>query len=214
MIYHVCDSAAVNPTRACYASLIEYKRGSVRNKLAVIEETPASYVWDMVIDEIDALETMGQSIPWARISTNGSVPNADHITPRFITRLRDALTLLNSLDMPIHFSVESASKARLYRKHVGDLVCVRESARTAQRFITADGAVSTTGGERGDKLRVRIDKSKELCRKRTVATGRPAYPCPAIMATFRLKLRERSKESAKSHCGGCKLCAEARFEIV
>jgi len=211
---HHWQSTAKHATRACYASMIEYKRGSVRNKLAVLEETPASYVCDRAIQEIDALETMGQQIPWARISTNGSVPNAYHITPRFVDRFRALLSRLIERGAPIHLPVESASKAQVYRKLVGDLVCVRESAQTDHRFIHANGPVSTSGGERGDKLRERIAKSRELCRKRTEATGRRAYVCPAILATFRLKLRERSRTAPKPHCGKCTLCADSRVDIV
>ena len=146
----------------------------------------------------------GESIPWLRFSTFGSVPNR----PLSAGEVSAFVTLVRSfLDgTPVHFPVETADKARRFRSiaaiHNLPLV-VRESCQTDARAAEclAQGLPSSRIAYHGR------NKRERLANAMLSAKGTGAAVCPAIASTI-LK-RNRIK------CGQCTLCAQSsRIQII
>ncbi len=206
---HHPESIAPDADRACYAAKLEFQRASVRGKLSRHEAMPAYAVCGAALLEIQTLLSFGHHIPWVRFSVSGSVPKQSDADRLFRAQLRTLVAFCRDNDIPIHFPVESSAKARFYREVLGELVAVRESAQSPERFVSADGPVSVVAT--GKTLRERLDNAHTLCAERREATGRKSAVCPAITSTFRRKLGENREPV---HCGKCTLCANPLVDIV
>jgi len=212
---------------ACYAVRAEVRpdRVELTNKLIRHEKMPAYAICGMALYEIQKLVSRGKVIPWIRFSTNGSLPSASAVRndKLFKTQFRVLVQWCVNHGIPIHIPVESNRKARFYRSLVGDLVTIRESVQNEKRFNTAVGAVSIAVGA-GLKLRERIDYAKRAAKLRSDKTGRKTIVCPAVMASFKFKLKNRGLDAAaksklktrysKAKCGACTACANSLTDIV
>lgn len=221
-----CQHHPVN-NGACYAVRAEIRpdRVQMANKLARHEAMPAWQICGKAIVEINDILRRGHVIPWARISTNGSLPKANKARKDklFCSQFRSLVKLCVENGVPVHIPVESNKKARFYRSIVGDLVTIRESVQNVKRFESAKGAVSIAVGA-GEKLRDRIEIARETAKTRTENTGRKTVVCPAVVASFNYKLKNRGLKQvertelktrySKAKCGACTACAQSTIDIV
>lgn len=212
---------------ACYAVRAETRpdRKELTKKLEGHEAMPAYKVCGKALIELRELTRRGYSIPWVRFSTNGSLPSAKKVRENklFRTQFRKLVEFCVENEIPVHIPVESNKKARFYRSLVGDIVTIRESIQNKKRFESAVGAVSIAVGA-GKKLNDRIDSAREVSRNRTEKTGRKTVVCPAVVSSFRYKLKNRGLSAAKktelknryskAKCGACTACAQSDVDIV
>ncbi len=215
-----------NNNGACYAVRVEIRpdRKGLTDKLARHEAMPGWMICGKAIIEIKKLLSRGYTIPWARFSTNGSLPKPSEIRndKLFRTQFRALIKLLSDNAIPMHLPVESNKKARFYRSLVGDLVAIRESIQKKSRFESAVGAVSIVVGT--GKLRERIETARKTAKQRTENTGRKTIVCPAVVASFKFKLKNRGLTTeqktelksryGKAKCGACTACSDPCCDIV
>jgi len=191
----------------CYAENVE-KRVDRKQLLAKLERHEAANPAQLTRKATKELEKRS-TVPWLRISTNGSVPfwaNAE-----FAGELVELLRIARFKGAGIHFPVESQQKAQHYRTIVGDLCTVRETCQTEERWLTADGASSFVAGDFSMTPRERVALAKRLCVLRTESTGRTCKVCPAVAHQH---LHGRKIKNEKTKCGSCTLCDRKDVDIV
>ena len=189
------ESTAANPTRGCYAVTVEHRpdRQPLTRKLDRHENTRPDHILSRAIAELSA---MRNPPPWLRISTAGSLPpDPGPAMAAQWRRLADYITTAGLRDRH-HIPVETAHKAAQYRA-IDRRLTIRESVQTADRWLSARGAVSTVAGVPGMPLLKRIDAARDTAKARRLATGRPTGVCPAVVQTFRIKLWLAGREGAK-----------------
>jgi hypothetical protein len=232
-------NAGEGGSEVCYAVGIEQRgdRAQLANKLDRHEQTPASRIVGAALVELEreALYDI-PARPWFRFSTGGSLPSprraaADRL---FIPRIVALLTFLAKRGTPVHLPVESAKKARWYRRMIGGLAVVRESLQTPrmtpdtiENHPIPDGPVSFTAGEdvpAGPNKRGRvIAAARAAAAAWARRTGRKTVVCPAVVVSFLSRSKAtcggRSKEQidlwrAGAKCGACTACALAHIDVV
>jgi hypothetical protein len=178
---------------------------------------PAWRVCGAALVELQAIEQRGKTIPWVRISTDGSVPQPEDADTLFVAQFKTLLKWCAQRSIPVHFPVESANKASFYRSIVGDIVTVRESLQTDGLHTTTKNAVSLTAGRHitsGPNIRQRrAEHARQVAKERFFATGRKTIVCPAIVSSW----KARTKDGANTtliKCGDCTACANSRLDIV
>ena len=188
----------------CYAVHSEKMKPSIatsgkRKRLVGFEACCLEYA-----AQIKRRTDKGESIPWLRFSTFGSVPNRP-LSPSEVTAF---VLLVRSFpeNTPVHFPVETADKARRFRSiaalHNLPLV-VRESCQTDARAAEclAQGLPSSRIAYAGKNKRERLANAMLSAK----ATG--AVVCPAIASTILKRTRIK--------CGQCTLCAQpSRVQII
>ena len=204
----------------CYAVTTEqrFDRVQLSNKLVRHEALNPAMICGRAIVELQDLLRRGFTIPWFRFCTNGPLPKVKIARKNklFLTQFRKLVELLVANDIPVHLPVETHAKAKFYRSIVGDLITVRESLQDVKRFNTAKGSVSFVVGV--GTLPERIEQARAAAKSRTDSTGRKTIVCPAVVAGFQKKLKNRGlniveKEDLKARyskqkCGACKACAQ------
>jgi hypothetical protein len=214
---HHPDSTAKDATKQCYAVRIEIRpdRIQLKGKLERHENMPPALVCNRATLEIITAVERGIVIPWARISTAGSLPQPEDVREdkAFRDAFRRLLETCRQYGIPVHIPVETYEKARFYRALAGDLVVIRESAQSDRRFLRAKGAVSVVGGTPEMSRLERVEKSRELAAKRRELTGRKTVVCPAITNSFAAR-RDPSKKNDRAKCGACVACSLAHIDIV
>jgi hypothetical protein len=212
------DNPSPQANRACYAARTEKRpdRSQLAEKLRRHEGRPPALLIGAALVELRQLVERGQVPPWIRLSTNGSLPKPKQASPLFIAQLRAFLAYAKDQSIAIHFPVESRRKARFYRRHVGDLVVVRESLQGVKAVETAEGPVSLVAGaeiQTGKGIRKRrVEAARALARRRREATGRKCIVCPAVVVSF--FYRSDPDRRAKAKCGRCTACAEAHVDVI
>lgn len=205
--------------KACYAATGEhsFKGAYTLAKLVRHEQWGPAQVIGKATYELQELIRKGQTIPWVRISTNGSIPQPWEATPLFISQLRTFLKIALAHGAKIHFPVESAAKAEFYREKVGDLVCVRESLQSVDAITETSGAVSFVVGaeivDGPDIYQRRVDAAKAAAKLRKHATGRNTIVCPAVTSSWKRRTKA-GKNSAPIKCGLCPLCSNRDADVV
>lgn len=223
---------------ACYAWIVEKRHDRVQlaEKLDRHESLPPSQIVGAALVELSRAIIHGKAPEWLRISTNGAVPEpADALADRrFIPLLREFLGTAAAAGIPVHFPVESAEKAEFYRRHVGDLVTIRESVQTADmsaetisEHAIPSGACSFTAGENvgaGPNKRARILAAAAAAAAAWARrTGRKTIVCPAVRVSFLSRTKTgrgaRNAEQVKqwrnaAKCGSCTACALAHVDVV
>jgi hypothetical protein len=205
----------------CYAYNTEqrFDRVELRQKLARHERSDPAAVVAKATDEV---RRRRKPIPWFRFSTNGSLPKPQDATPEFVDNLRELTELLDEKGVPVHFPVESPSKARFYRRVLKWRVVVRESAQTLRRFLYAAGAVSYVAGDRTMSIKERLVEAKRVARLRTEKTGQKVIVCPAVASRYYATIKNLEETgryknvagSPKAKCGACTACAMPDVSIV
>jgi hypothetical protein len=218
--YHPKNVDGAKDTR-CYAYNTEqrFDRVELKKKLARHEDANPTEVVERAIGEVTRRR---RKISWFRFSTNGSVPKPQDCTPEFVSSLRDLTQLLQDKDVPVHFPVESPSKARFYRRVLSFRVVVRESCQNLRRFLHAAGAVSFVAGNRTMNIRERMVEAKRLARLRTEKTGRKCVVCPAVATRYYASLKQIEQTgrfrnvsgSPKAKCGNCVACAQPGVDVI
>jgi len=211
---HHPDSTAEEADRACYAVKLE-ARPDRQPLLAKLQRAgamdPAQLVGKALL-ELQALELKDKLPDWLRLSTDGSVPQPDDVGPLFISQLRALLSWCRSHGVRVHFPVETAAKAKYYRRAVGDLVIVRESAVSAGRFLRASEPSSAVAGAAGTSYRDRIDAARWLAKAKR-DRGQRAIVCPAVVAGFRSRMKNGRKND-RAKCGPCDACSRDDIHVV
>ena len=210
--HHPCNAAA-GSTATCYALRAELRpdREELLHKLQRHEITDPAELVLRAFQEIQHRVNKGDTPPWLRISTNGSVPQPDEASWKFFDRLRLLLAYCREHNIPAHLPVETAEKAGVYRAALGRTTVVRESVGSVEDFLTARGPVSCTVGRRDQSRLERLADSERVAKMRSGKTRRHVIVCPAIAMRYR---SPENKPSAKAKCGNCKACALARFDTV
>lgn len=241
---HHPDSAAENPTHACYAAKVEQRgdRIPLLNKLKRHAKQGATFVCNAALLELQKIHLAGQQVAWLRLSTGGSLPQPADVTDSLRQALRALLTYCRQTGIDVHIPVETNEKAEFYRSIIGDLACIRESLQESGSHTTAENAVSWVAGDditTGRNIRQRrIAAAMQQAAERRQATGRKTIVCPAVVAGFRLKTSQAILQGAKrrnnaadieaaaaevdrrrqadkrSKCGSCKACSLSGCDIV
>jgi hypothetical protein len=225
-----CDKRCPHLCTVCYAQNVE-KRGDripLKNKLARHQKMSPALLCGRALVELQTMAASGIIIPWVRISTGGSVPMPAVVRGDkfFASQMRALLMWCAAQHIPVHFPVETHSKARFFRAVVGPLATVRESAVNIGRFFRAIGAVSVVAGNRGQTMLDRIATATATAKQRTQASGRKCIVCPAVTAGFKYKLsgirwRTSGKKigpqpqpNLRAKCGNCTACADDGCDVV
>jgi hypothetical protein len=210
---HHPDSVAEQATFACYAVRTEIRpqRRGLKKKLQRHEAAGAHKIAIRALEELKDAVVSGQGCPWLRISTNGSVPQPNQASESFLRALNELLEFCLLADIPVHFPVETADKARFYRQKVGYRAVVRESAQSLNRFLTAPGAVSFVGGDPAMSRIERVAAAKLIASMRTRRTNRKTIVCPAVADMY---LHGTPHAESKSKCGNCVACANGGTDII
>lgn len=205
-----CDPRCSHYNVDCYAARTEIRpdRTELANKLARHESTDPAELTNQALAELQRMADKGQEPPWFRFSTNGSLPTEPD--PDFADAIRRLVDFLQKHEVPAHLPVETADKARKYRRILNGKLVVRESCHTKKRFLTAKGAVSMTAGTREQSRLERVAASKALAAERTVRTGRKCIVCPAVASRY----LHHNKPSEHAKCGNCTACALAHMDVV
>lgn len=195
----------------CYMVRLESLYTNVSAKLRDVESMPPARIVGQALVELSLHK---RHIPWARISVGGSVPQPSRVRKDrlFRSQFRALCQWFKVRSIGLHFPVETYKKARFYRALVGDLVCVRESAQTVERFVKAKGAVSVYCGENLPRP-LRVGYARLVAKKRTAATGRKTIVCPAITHNWAVRY-SGMKPNPNAKCGGCTACADELVDIV
>ena len=210
---HHPKSTAKNPTNACYAFRSELRpdRSQLAAKLARHQRTRPETICNKALLEIVTLQTKGKTIPWVRISTNGSVPRPSKVTDRFKEAFCRLLEHCKSAGIPVHLPVETAAKARFYRSLVGGLAVVRESAVSRRRFLETKYPVSFTAD--GESRIESVELARQLAADRREKSGRKCVVCPAVLNSFAAR-RNPAMKNERAKCGACVACAASTTDIV
>lgn len=202
------------PDGKCYAVILEARpdRKQLHDKLERAEQLGAVQVVGKALMELQDLEAKNALPDWLRFSTDGSVPNPDRVTALFITQLRALLSWCRSHGVRVHFPVETEQKAQFYRRAVGDLVVIRESATGRKRFLRAVEACSAVVGKVGTTYRQRIEAARDLAAEKR-DRGTRCIVCPAVVAGFRARMKNGRKND-RAKCGPCDACARDGVHVV
>lgn len=218
---HHPESTADNPTWSCYAERLERRHDRVQlfRKLKRHEAMPASQVIAQAIGEIaHRLFQKRETIPWVRLSTNGSLPNPRQAArdKPLRGRLKALLTMCRQNSVPVHIPVETERKAAWYRALIGDLAVIRESAVSVKRFLKARGAVSIVVGEKVQTRKQRVQAARLVAEQRREATGRKVVVCPAILNSWASNPCNEKPIPAnpRAKCGACTACAQPLVDII
>ena len=152
--------------------------------------------------QIERKTAKGETIPWIRFSTFGSVPN------RKLTGLEmeafAALVRSFPAGTPVHFPVETPEKAERFRAIAVafDLnLVVRESAQSDRRMRATDKPCSRIvykGETKRERLANAVSLAKSLPNARV---------CPAIASTI-------LRRPKPIKCGQCTLCARPDVQTI
>jgi hypothetical protein len=193
-----CDPMCPHYKGACYA--LRAERSGRRDNLVAKLIRHYKRGLRFVCNEARAELALLGSVPWFRFSAFGSVPN--RIGALQLDALRALIALAQAKGARVHFPVETERKARYYRKRLGDLVCVRESATNKARFLDATTATSFVVGTLDVPMSARIAEALSVAKEKR-ARGRACALCPAITSRAR-----------EIHCGECTLCANDKVDII
>jgi hypothetical protein len=210
---HHPDSTAPNPSRCCYAKRCERRpdRTQLLAKLRRHEKARPDHLARLATNELRKLINRRGPLPWLRLCTNGSLPSESQASPSFTRALRNLLAVCNEHNIPVHLPVETTEKTEFYRKTLGDLAVVRQSAASQQEFLQSTQPCSFTAG-RPDQTRLeRVQTCLELARRKRAAAGRITIVCPAIQARY---ISKDNQAHPKAKCGHCTACAKAHFDII
>ena len=201
-------------TNRCYAVILEARpdRSQLLAKLQRNGKLEPHELVARALLELQNLEQRGKLPDWLRFSTDGSVPNPDRVTALFITQLRALLSWCRSHCVRVHFPVETKEKAQFYRRSVGDLVIIRESAVSHVRFLQASEASSAVAGEFGTPYRARIEAARSLAAEKR-DRGARCIVCPAVVAGFKARMKNGRKND-RAKCGPCDACARDGVHVV
>jgi hypothetical protein len=147
----------------------------------------------------------GETIPWLRISTFGSVPNRP-LTGEEVSAFVDLIRAVPA-ETPIHFPVESKAKAERFRAlaHAHGLrYVVRESCQSNESMIRSNdaGLPSSRIVYAGATKRERLANATRLAK-----SLKNARVCPAIASTI-----NRRPNPVK--CGQCNFCVRPDVTTV
>lgn len=198
---------------ACYAVRIENRpdREQLHAKLERHEIADPAELCRKALVELQAIKAKGKAIPWFRISTGGSVPKPDDVSPAFHAALRELLAWCQDNGIPVHFPVESMEKWLFYTRAVGQFCTVRLSCQSTDSFVNdADVACSVVIGETGQTRRMRVSLAKSAARKHEEKTGRRAIVCPAVATRY----LNGNKPNKKAKCGNCTACSKSDVDII
>jgi hypothetical protein len=152
--------------------------------------------------QIERKKAKGETIPWIRFSTFGSVPNRK-LTGEEMEAFAEMVKSFPA-GTPVHFPVETREKAERFRAIAVafDLnLVVRESCQSDQRMRNSSGPSSRIvfeGATKKDRLANAIVLARSLPNARV---------CPAIASTIL-----RRPKAVK--CGQCTLCARADVQTI
>jgi hypothetical protein len=197
----------------CYAIRSEnrFDRVQLLNKLMRHENADPAMLCRKALAELHVIYAGGNSVPWFRFSTNGSVPPPKKCTPAFRKAFLALLDYLDEQNIPVHLPVETRRKYRFYKKLVGPRCVVRLSAGSEKDFLNSTVPVSYVGGVMDMNRKERITASKVVGRKRFDKSGRRAIVCPAV-ADFFLNGTPHARSKAK--CGNCVACADPAVDVI
>jgi hypothetical protein len=175
----------------CYAQRIQAHKSSVRINLERKQENLLLYL-RAILARVDQLV----AAPWIRFSAFGSVPES--LTTQQVAYFK-ALALRLS-DSPVHFPVESAEKALLYRS-LGFRPRLSLGRQNVATFVAARVAdyptVSLVAGAKRGKSSI---PQAHVMARDLRAHGITAIVCPAI--------------AGGRKCGQCTACADQRVDAV
>lgn len=200
-----CDTAC-RIWDQCYASRIERIYPTLERKLGRHYRSGPTAVARRATAEIKRRE----SIPWARISVDGSLPPRAKVRNwnAYKAALREMISAAQLRGARWHIPVESFAKARTYRAALSGLgVVVR---RTSQAMHLADvlGASDPiswivgrihAGAVSREETRRNTELAYDYARQAREA-GKTAVVCPAV--------------ARNNQCGKCTACADHRVDIV
>lgn len=200
----------------CYAIRIEQRhdRQYLRQKLERHEDRDPGDICEQALEEMKKLYANGQTVPWFRFSTGGSVPKPSQVTKKFLVTFIELLDWLDARNIPIHLPVESDKKFRFYRKLVGTRCVIRRSAHDKRAFVSATYPVSFVVGTLDMTRKERVAAAKVVAAEHADKTGRKSIVCPAVAASY-LHWTSKSRETnQKAKCGSCTCCSQAGIDVV
>lgn len=202
------ESTAENPLPRCYAVKLETFRKNARQKLERHGELHPAQICNAALYELQMRRAIGEEINWLRFSSSGSLPIPSQADRGFIKALRALLTYCVQTGILVHFPVETAAKAKFYRRELRGLnVVVRESLQDRSAETKVTGAVAFLAGDEITNGAKRKQRRKAVARlaakRRSQATGRKTIVCPATFS-----------DNLKARCGTCTACAQAHIDVV
>lgn len=204
-------------TEACYAVTIEkrHDRVQLKNKLERHQSMSPAQIMGMAILEYQTKIAYGIDVPWARFSTNGSLPEPQDVKPLFVTQLRTFLMMCRDNGTKVHFPLETQAKSEFYRSIIGDLVVIRESLQNPDDILVFRGACSMVVGEHiktGKDIRKRrVEYAKQIAKLRYEKTGRKTIVCPAITSGWAKRAKKRDDQIK---CGDCPVCSNGDLDVL
>lgn len=210
--YHPANKRSSQRGR-CYAIRNEkrFDRAQLHAKLKRHERTDPAVLVRKAIAELEVIYAGGNTVPWFRISTNGSVPMPRDCTPAFIKALRDLLDFCDEKNIPFHFPVESRRKWKFYKKIVGTRCILRWSATGRRSFVNSKIPCSMVAGTMEMTRPERITACKVMAKEHMETTGRKTIVCPAVADYF---LNGTPHARSKAKCGNCVACALPGVDVV
>lgn len=195
---------------ACYAVVVEAMKPCVQVSGERKREQGFARTCIDIADDINKKLAKGETIPWVRLSSFGSVPN------RALSNLeqlafKQLVETLIATKAPVHFPVETESK-----RHRMQVLCdavkpgaivVRLSGQTLGKALNARNKNIATSVvfTVGNNKRERLANARVWAAKHRKSHG--AMVCPAIASTI-----ERKAQKVK--CGACKACAQKQHLII
>lgn len=203
----------------CYAVRAEIRpdRQGLTRKLGRHGKLGAAQVCGAAIVEYRLMRDKGVSVPWARISTNGSVPQPENVRPIFRAQFRTLLAMFLDDDVPVHFPVETKEKRRFYDHMVGDLCTVRESCNLdVDRFVHATVPRSVVVGSRSMSRNERVSEAQRVAKLARETSGQKIVVCPAITHSWASNPVRKNAipKNDRAKCGACTACADQNVQIV
>jgi len=196
-----CSKRCPHYGTRCYAERLESFRKEYAAKLGRHSAQGVAATARAALAELEDGARAGFVPVWFRFNVSGSLP--PHPTADDVQALRALCSWLADRSVPIHLPLETRQKATRYRRALRGLgVTVRESGTSERRFLEASGAVSFVAVGGG------VNAAKALAKKRSRASGRPCYVCPAVAAQ---KLKTKS---GRAKCGACTICADPHADTV
>ena len=213
----------------CYAISIGKHRPSVPKKYRQrSKEVQPSALVRLAEYEIGHALMAEEDIPWFRWNPLGSSPSLSALKARkdekqFFSAARALAETLNAANIPQHWPIQGAAKAKAYRKRLGDVVTIRESVGQIDdesqlngntAALRKHGARSVVAGSKGRGNAANAATAQAVA-DRATAKGIRCKVCPAALETFRVQAtRPRQPARQSQKCGSCTACSDSQTELI
>ena len=205
-----CSNHCTMKGNGCYAEQVEVMKPSVQVSGERKRTQGFAVTCIQIADDINKRLSKGESIPWVRFSSFGSVPNRglSHLETEAFKYLISAVLATGA---PVHFPVETETKRKRFQALCDDVdhgaIVVRVSGQTLAGAMSARRSEHATSvvWSAGKTKRDRVANAKRWANAHRVSHG--AVVCPAIVSTV-------ERKAHKVKCGECKACSQSGHLVI